>query len=372
MPESNVDSDDYYKVLGLNKDCSDVDIKKAYRRLAMKWHPDKNLDNREGAEEKFKKVNEAYEVLSDKDKRAQYDQFGKMSGGMPGGGGFPGADGMNYARAEDIFAQFFGGRDPFEAFFGGGMGGGGMGGGGGGMPPGFMFQQMGGSGRGAQFGGVPGGMQGMQFGGMPGGMQGMQFGGMPGGIQFGGMPGMMPGGMPGMGARRASGASEVPNTFAPGTIVLLRGLKSAAEWNGTYGQVMAYDASKERYTVHLDEEGQTLALKPDNLQQVVKGVELAEVQSQPQLNGKKGTLFDYDGARHRGHVRLGHGQNASFQMGSIILPPGTVVRIVGLEKSPQHNGKWATIREVSKADGRYTVSLSESELLRPRFANVMP
>jgi hypothetical protein len=72
---------------------------------------------------------------------------------------------------------------------------------------------------------------------------------------------------------RAIGASDIPNTFAPGTIVLLRGLKSAAEWNGTHGQVMAYDAIKERYTVHLKKEGRTLVLKPDNLQQIVKGVD---------------------------------------------------------------------------------------------------
>jgi hypothetical protein len=72
---------------------------------------------------------------------------------------------------------------------------------------------------------------------------------------------------------RASGASDVPNMFAPGTIVLLHGLKSAAEWNGTHGQVMAYDAITERYTVRLKKEGRTLALKPDNLQQIVKGVD---------------------------------------------------------------------------------------------------
>ena len=67
---------DYYKILGINKDADENEIKKAYRKLAIKYHPDKNLGNKE-AEEKFKEINEAYEVLSDKDKRSKYDMYGK-------------------------------------------------------------------------------------------------------------------------------------------------------------------------------------------------------------------------------------------------------------------------------------------------------
>lgn len=95
---------DYYEVLGVSKTASADEIKKAYRKLALKYHPDRNPGDKE-AEEKFKEAAEAYEVLSDADKRSKYDQFGHNMGpqGFPGGGGGFHAGGMSM---EDIFAQF--------------------------------------------------------------------------------------------------------------------------------------------------------------------------------------------------------------------------------------------------------------------------
>jgi len=75
--EANLDSKDYYELLGVPRSASPADIKKAYRQLAVKWHPDKNLQNRAAAEEIFKRVGEAYEVLSDPTKKREYDQFGR-------------------------------------------------------------------------------------------------------------------------------------------------------------------------------------------------------------------------------------------------------------------------------------------------------
>ncbi|GAA3931329.1 molecular chaperone DnaJ [Litoribacillus peritrichatus] len=105
---------DYYEVLGVAKDTSERDLKKAYRRMAMKYHPDKNPDDAE-AESKFKEVSEAYEVLSDADKRQAYDRFGHAGVDQRQGGGFGG--GAN--NFSDIFGDVFG------DIFGGAQGGGG-------------------------------------------------------------------------------------------------------------------------------------------------------------------------------------------------------------------------------------------------------
>ncbi len=111
---------DFYEILGVDKGADATAIKKAYRKVAIKYHPDKNPDNKE-AEEKFKEAAEAYEVLSDADKKARYDRFGH-AGMNAGGGGFSGGS-MNM---EDIFEQFghmFGDQgSPFDSFFGGGGG----------------------------------------------------------------------------------------------------------------------------------------------------------------------------------------------------------------------------------------------------------
>lgn len=107
---------DYYEILGVSKSANAEELKKAYRKLAIQYHPDKNTGDKE-SEERFKEVAEAYNVLSDPNKRARYDQFGHA--GVNSNGGFGGA-GMNM---DDIFSQFndiFGDDSPFSQFFGGG------------------------------------------------------------------------------------------------------------------------------------------------------------------------------------------------------------------------------------------------------------
>ena len=119
---------DYYEVLGITKNATDSEIKKSYRKLALKWHPDKNPDNKEEAEEKFKNISEAYEVLSDKEKRKIYDRYGKdgiKQGSGSGGGGMPDFE-FSFTSPDEIFRQFFGSdfadlgqnQSPFGGIFG--------------------------------------------------------------------------------------------------------------------------------------------------------------------------------------------------------------------------------------------------------------
>jgi len=112
-------SKDYYEILGVPKDASDAQIKSAFRKLAIKYHPDKNRDDPKAAEEKFKEVNEAYQILSDKQKRAQYDQFG--SAAFENGAGGPGGFGGFGDFGQGGFGQggFGGFGDIFDTFFGG-------------------------------------------------------------------------------------------------------------------------------------------------------------------------------------------------------------------------------------------------------------
>ena len=185
---------DYYKILGIDTKASDAEIKKAYRKLALKWHPDRvPAEKKDEAQAKFQEIGQAFDTLSDPEKKRIYDQVGEeglnaagsnpegfnaeqfrnasggmpgggMPGGMPGGtrfhfssaGGMPGGMGggggraFHFSNADDIFKNFFGTSDPFQAGgtgsddespFGGGspfMGMGGMGGMGG-MPGGFSM-----------------------------------------------------------------------------------------------------------------------------------------------------------------------------------------------------------------------------------------
>ena len=164
---------DPYTVLGLERNASDKEIKKAYRKLAVKFHPDKNPGNT-AAEERFKEIAAAYTVLSDPQKKKEYDMYygggnSGGSGGNPfGGGGFQGfsssgGGGGGGGDPRDIFKAFFGDEDPFASMFGSSMGGGG-----------------------SPFGGM-GGMGGMGGGNNMSPEMKMMFGGLNGMSSFGGM-----------------------------------------------------------------------------------------------------------------------------------------------------------------------------------------
>ncbi|EMD33970.1 hypothetical protein CERSUDRAFT_117491 [Gelatoporia subvermispora B] len=215
---------DYYKLLGVDKNASEEDIKKAYKKMALKWHPDRNGGS-EDASKKFKQISEAFEVLNDKQKRAIYDQFGEEGlkgggvpppgAGAPGGyssfNGFPGGGGTTFTFTSGPGGSF-GGRsggfsptDPnkiFEQFFGGGMGG---------MPG---------------FGRRAGSMGGM------GSMFGDEDDDMNGGSYFSSMPGAMPSGRARPSPHRRNSRASSPAPSAPSEIT--RPLKVSLEdlYNG--------------------------------------------------------------------------------------------------------------------------------------------
>jgi len=358
-PAPDIKSDDYYKVLGVDRSASENEIAKAYKKLALKYHPDKNPDNKAAAEENFKVITEAYEVLHDAEKRKSYDQFGKA--GLSGGAGGPGG-GVSFQHADEIFKAFFGGNDPFSVFFGGDgdddMSG--MFGGKGGMPGGarVFFRN----------GGMPGGMGGM--GGMPG-MGGMDFGGFPGGFPMGPMGGM--GGMAGKGAgksRPAPPAWAMPTN----TAVVIHGLEKAAEHNSKPGKIIGWDDGKGRYEVEVDSGETTLSLKPQNLTQTCT-VKIVGIESQPELNGRSGQILSFDRGSGRYTLRLKErlpsGRDAiGVQPANVTLPKGTRVVVANLGKE-EFNGQMANITEVDEDASRYTVACQNGKNIKIKFENVI-
>eukprot|EP00980_Cylindrotheca_fusiformis_P028375 scaffold22596_cov131-Cylindrotheca_fusiformis.AAC.4 len=369
---SNLNSKDYYQILGVPRGADDAALRKAYKKLAVKWHPDKNPGDEE-ATKNFQKISEAYATLSDEKKRKIYDQYGidgvnqaeQMGDDMPtggGGGGMPfgfrpggghsRAGGMSQEDAQAFFSHFFGGGDPFGSF-GGGMGG-----------PGSMHFSMGGN---------PGmrssqRMQADPFQSMFGGM-----GGMPGGM--GGMSGGM-GGMPsGFGGGGFGGMPQQPrekryDAIPAGTIVSLKGLVSRPEKNGDRGKVEQYDASSGRYIVVLEDTDETMKVKPSNLLQHVH-VKLYGLESKPEWNGQKATIIAWDANKERYNVYvMGLSKAMGLKPSNVVLEDGTVGMITGLQSKPELNGKFGTIKNFNSDSGRYDVQLSADKILRLKLENI--
>lgn len=353
MPTTpDVNSEDYYKVLGVDRGASEQEIAKAYKKLALKHHPDKNPDNKEKAEENFKRITEAYDILQNAEKRKVYDQFGKA--GLDRGGGGGGNGGVSFQQADDIFKAFFGGQDPFSMFFHDDMDGGGMGGlfGGQGGPR-VVFRQSGGGGK--------------------GGMGGM--GGMPGGMMFD-MGGGFPGGM-GMGKGGGKGPQRKPpmpaHALPEGTSVTIRGLQKAQEHNGKTGKIAGWDEQKGRYEVSL-EQNETLSLRPSNLTQRCR-CEIIGIESQPGLNGQTAEVLNYteENQRYMAKLRekMENGRDIiGLQPQNVILPNDTRVVVTGLSNE-QFNGQMAKILAFDREGLRYTVQCQNSKQIKIKLDNVL-
>ncbi len=312
----DLSSDCYYKNLGLSKGASDNEIKSAYRKLALKYHPDKNKDNPERASENFKKVSEAYDCLSDKNKREIYDTYGKrgLEGGSCGSGGFGGA---HFINPDDIFRQFFAANGGFGDDFGG-FGGGG-----------FHF----------------------------------------GGDGFGGSGG----GRPRQRQKKPAAYPTGPNIIPKGTSVSVHSLQSAAQYNGMEGKLVAYDATKDRYQVSFgeDEEGSAVSIKPSNFVQLVNNVKLRDIASKPSLNGCLGNIIGFNGDRF--HVKMAGANSAvvGVSLTNLELPPDTRVHVHSLSGAPQYNGTTGKVISFIEMDNRYLIEVAGHKQLKLKSENIM-
>jgi len=264
MASANINSDDYYEVLGVSRDATDKEIKRAYRKLAVKHHPDKNPNDTKAAEERFKVIGEAYEVLSDEKKRRIYDQVGKQ--GLKGGMGGPGAS-FNFGNAHDIFKAFFSHGDPF----------------GGGDDDGFGM----------------GGMR-FNFGGM-GGMGGHGHGG------FGGFPGM--GG--GFGMPRRKRKPNKPSPLPHGTTVYTGNL-NAQKFNNLQGTIASFTG--DRFTVDISAYNlgkEQVSIKPMNVCQMIKV--MTHGLSSEEYNGIEVNTVGYAPNHERIQCQFPDGSKKSFE-----------------------------------------------------------
>jgi len=351
----NLRSKDFYEILGCRSNCSDAELKKAYRKLAVKWHPDKNPNNEE-ATNNFQKISEAYAALSDPKKRKLYDQYGieganaadqmdengmNHHGGF--GGGPPGHGGVQHMSPDDaqaFFSSFFGGSDPFGGMMHNGMGAG---------NPHMTFRSQD---PGPSFSNFS---SGTRHGGMGGGID-------PFHAMMNGMPGMN-----GSGSVGNNGHAQAPvkryNAIPSGTVVSLKGLVSAPERNGDRGVINQFIESSGRYIIMIEDSEDTMSVKPSNLLQHIR-VQIHEIQSQPELNGKTGTIIAWNEAKERYNIYVvALKKIVSLKTGNLILDVGTVAQVT-LPSRRELNGKWGTIKKWIKESNKYDVQLSAQHIIR--------
>ena len=267
-------NDDYYKILGVEKNASENDIKKAYRKLAVKYHPDKNPDNKE-AEEKFKVISDAYSVLSDKEKRQKYDQFGKEGMNM---------NTNNMGNPHDVFNTFFGGQDPFKNF----------------PQEGFSFSM---------------------------GGPNIQTKVSRNGFTFTTINTNRP--VPRVKVNELTLIKINSN-------VLIYGLVNNDRYNDKEGTTTNYDANKMRYTVRIDSRTEMM-LKHENLLQLID-VTICNLVNKKELNGKIGKIIGICNDLGRYKINL-EGQVIALKQDNFIVPNGTCISLYNLNRQELNGKK---------------------------------
>eukprot|EP00930_Biecheleria_cincta_P095660 TRINITY_DN87602_c0_g1_i1.p1 TRINITY_DN87602_c0_g1~~TRINITY_DN87602_c0_g1_i1.p1 ORF type:complete len:377 (+),score=72.96 TRINITY_DN87602_c0_g1_i1:63-1133(+) len=353
-PAANIDSADYYQVLGVGRTATDSELTKAYKKLALKHHPDKNQNRRTQAEEEFKKITEAYEALHDPEKRKIYDQFGKdgLQGNAGPGHGAAASNGMSggmtQEQAQAMFSQFFGGASGTS---------------GGPMPSNARFL----------FTGVGGGPFGMSDNDLDLGtlFMGMGLGGSTGGR-----------GSATSARRRCSararsgpyvqhpGSSTWPTwAMSCGSRVSIHGLSKAKEHNGKTGTVQQFDEVRERYEVQVDD-GSVIWARPANLIQRCC-VELRGLSGKPELNGQFANILGFDSTKDRYLAETQGNSSAIINLkpANCIVDEGTCVKLRGLS-ADKFNGQMARILENVGA-GRYRVECQNGQQIKVKYENVL-
>ena len=316
---SDLLSSDYYKILGIDRNAIDIDIKKAYRKLALKWHPDKNQDKKELASANFKIIAEAYEILSDTNKRNLYNKYGKKGFGHcstnSGGVGKGHTRHFHFSNANDIFKHFFH-NDPVASNR---------------SHRGYTK----GSHRNSNFSFEINGNN----------------------IDF-------------LSKKTPIGhvRERIHSNFvlSKNTPIIITGLTNNTELNDKYGIIMNYNTSKKRYLV-TSPNGE-IYLKPINIIQQVSNVRLNFIIKYPKLNNKIGKIVGWDDYKLRFKIKLEEGSIVLVTQNNIIYPINTLVYIKNLENKIQYNN---TIGKIIKYDlNKYTLLLNNNIIIKLGLNNV--
>jgi len=300
-------NDDYYKILGVDKNATESEIKKAYKKLAIKYHPDKNLNNKE-AEEKFKIISDAYSILSDKDKRLKYDQFGKN--GLNN-------NGIN-VNPNDIFNTFFQGQDPFGS--------------------GFPFSN------------------------------GFSKGNVRTTIHRNGVSYTR---FNNSGSRIPRQPLQYPNEVniirknIKIMVVKISNIYKRKEINEKLGTIVNYDINKKRYLIKL-ENGKQVLLKHDNLLQLVN-VKITKL-SDKNMNNLNGKIIGLCEDLGRYKVNLNN-KIVALKQSNFIVDNNTCVELINLT-TDGYNRKRGLIKSFDIESERYEVLLEKNQLIKIKLENI--